>query len=397
MLTPSELHELLEELAHTRVLSVYLDTRVTDPAMRDAWRPTLQAGLRDARAGITDDVELEQFDRAAAQLADPFPAPGGLWGAPGWVAFVTAEGRRYVAELPVRPATLVAWRDGPVVAPYLRALKQHRPVLVALVDSRSARLYRYAQRTLEPVEELSAPHEEPSGAERLTGPVTSATSSPAARGAVGTDVAQRRRRAAFERLAASLGARLAQLAGRTGWVLIGGTPEWARLAGTALPRHLDGRVLVSATLDHDAPADEIARAAKRAATELRGEQGRVIVDQLLDRAGGRGRAAVGVPAVQRALRAHAVDLLLLSPEYIRAHERDAEDFVRAALAGGGDVEVASGSAAEELDRATGGIAARLRFAIEGPQGPRERTAREGQLGQGDQPTAAYRLHALNPN
>ena len=66
MLTPSELHELLEELAHTRVLSVYLDTRVTDPAMRDAWRPTLQAGLRDARARITDDRELEQIDRAAA-------------------------------------------------------------------------------------------------------------------------------------------------------------------------------------------------------------------------------------------------------------------------------------------------------------------------------------------
>ncbi|HEU4631107.1 MAG TPA: hypothetical protein VFS08_15250 [Gemmatimonadaceae bacterium] len=375
MLTPRELHRLLDELAHRRVLSVYLDTRVTDPAMRDAWRPTLQAGLREARARITDAAERAHFDRAAASLHDPFPAPGGLWGAPGWVAFVTAEGRRYVAELPVRPTTLVAWRDGPVIAPYLRALKQHRPVIVGLVDSRSARLHRYAQGELELVEELSVPREEPAGVERLTGPAASAISAPVARGAVGTDVAQRRRRAAFERLAASLATRIGQLAGTAGWVLIGGTPEWARLAGAALPRHLDGRALVSATLDHDAPADEIARAAKRAATQLRGEHGRRLLGQLLDRAGGHGRAAVGVPAVQRALRTHAVDLLLLSPGFIHAHERDAEDLVRAALAGGADVEVPSGHAAEQLDRVTDGIAARLRFAIEEPGLPREHAPR----------------------
>ena len=96
MLTPPELYQLLRELADTRVLSVYLDTRATDPAMRNAWRPTLLAGLRAARARIADDGERDTFDRAAALLDDPFPAPGGLWGAPGWVAFVTAEGRRYV-------------------------------------------------------------------------------------------------------------------------------------------------------------------------------------------------------------------------------------------------------------------------------------------------------------
>ena len=39
MLTPNELGEMWRDLAHTQVLSVYLDTRVTDPAMRDAWRP----------------------------------------------------------------------------------------------------------------------------------------------------------------------------------------------------------------------------------------------------------------------------------------------------------------------------------------------------------------------
>jgi hypothetical protein len=63
-------------------------------------------------------------------------------------------------------------------------------------------------------------------------------------------------------------------------------------------------------------------------------------------------------------------VLLLSPEFVRTHEETAEALVRAALATGADVEVPSGSAAERLDRAAAGIAARLRFAVEAPEGSR---------------------------
>lgn len=366
MLAAADLQQLVEELTATRVLSVYLDTRVTDPAMRNAWRAELTAGLRTARARISDDAEREEFDRAAALLEEPFPEPAGMWGAPGWVAFVTATGLRYAADLPVQPPALVAWRDGPVVSPYLRALKQHRPVIVALVESRAAQLYRYAWGKLETLEALSAPTDSPATAERITAPPTRATTTPAARGAVGTDEVQRKRHSAFQRLAASLAERLDQLAGDSGWLLVGGTPEWAHQAATALPRHLGDRTLVSATLRHDAPSDDIRRAAKRAATELRGAEGHLLIDQLVERAGGGGRAAAGVPAVQRALRVKAVDVLVLSPDFLRANEHEAEDLVRAALATGADVEVPSGTAVARLDEAAGGIAARLRFAIDEP-------------------------------
>lgn len=369
MLTATELHRLGEELADTRVLSVYLDSRVTDPAMRNAWRARLLNGLRETRAGIADDGERKEFDRAAALLEESSAAPGGVWGAPGWVAFVTAEGRLHVDDLPVQPSPLFSWGKGPVISPYLRALKQHRPVIIALVESDSARLYRYAWRQVETLDELATPPEEPSGAERITAPATRAASIPAARGAVDTEEAQRRRHAAFQRLATSLGERIDQLAGDNGWVLIGGTPEWARLAGAALPRNLAGRTLISAGLDHDAHTDAIAQAAESAGTELRDAEGRLLVDQLLEDAGGHGRAVAGVPAVQRALRAHAVDLLLLSPEFIRVHQEEAEQKVRAALATGADVEIPSGSAIERLDQAAEGIAARLRFAIDDPIGP----------------------------
>ena len=273
MLTPMKLDDLRRELADTRVLSVYLDTHVTDPAMRHAWRPALITALRAARARITDGAERVRFDRAAALLRDFSPPPGGVWGAPGWVIFASADEVHHVADLPVRPTPLAAWRDGPVVAPYLRALKQHRPVIVALVDSRSARLHRYALGRLESLEVLSVPSTELAGA-GYSGATARAASYPAPRGAVGTETAHRRRLAEFERLAASLGERLGQLAGDEGWVLIGGTTAWAHQAGAALPRRLEGRALVSTTLDHDAADVVIARAARRAASELRAAHGR---------------------------------------------------------------------------------------------------------------------------
>jgi hypothetical protein len=362
MLSPSKLNELAHELAGTRVLSVYLETKVTDPAMRNAWRPALAAAVRGARASVMDDRDLAEFERATAHLEDPQHLPGGAWAAPGWVAFVTAEGARYVADLPVTPPTLAAWRDGPIVAPYMRALKQHRPVIVAVVESGAARIYRYAWRKLEPLGEMRTSEED--GRSGKSPHVPRGSAYPAARGAVGTESADRRRRDAFHKMATALGQRLAHLAGDDGWVLIGGTPEWSKHASDALPRPLEGRVLVSSTLDHDASEDAIAREARHAATELRVAHGQHLVERLLDRAGGHGKAAAGFPAVQRALNARAVDLLLVTPGLVNRRQEEAEDLVRAALAQGADVEVLPERAAEKLDEIAEGVGARLRFPID---------------------------------
>jgi hypothetical protein len=365
MLSPSKLQELVRELAGRKVLSVYLETKVTDPAMRNAWRPALAAAVRSARSSVTDDGDLAEFDRAVAHLAEAQPAPGGVFAAPGWVAFVTADGPRYVADLPVTPPTLAAWREGPTVAPYMRALKQHRPVIVAVVESNSARLYRYAWRRLESLGEMHTTEEEERGRGASSG--AKGTAHPSARGAVATEAVQRRRRDAFHRLATTLATRLVHLAGDDGWVAIGGTPEWAKHAADALPRQLDGRVHVSPTLDHGAQDDVIAAEARHAATVLRAAHGRALADQLLERAGGHGRAAAGVAAVQRALRARAVDLLIVTPDLINRHPDDAEGLVRAALAQGADVEVLSVDAAAHLDGDAEGIGARLRFSLDGTE------------------------------
>ncbi|HEY0972839.1 MAG TPA: hypothetical protein VGE02_17855 [Gemmatimonadales bacterium] len=376
MLTPLELQELRRDLADTRVLSVYLDTRITDPAMRDTWRASLQNSIRSARANVADEKDRALFDRAAEHLRDPEHPPGGAWGAPGWVAFATPDGVRYASDLPVRPVTVADWRDGPVIAPYLRVMKQHRPVIVALVESRSARLYRYALGRLEQVDELSAPAEDVAGSERITGSLPRGGPLPAARGAVATDAVQRHRQAAFQRLASSLSERIAQLARDDGWILIGGSSEWARQAGEALPRRFEKRVLVSTALPHDASGNDIKDAAKEAATELRGAHGRVLVKGLIELSGAHARGATGIEAVRRALDARAVDQLLVSPDFIGAHEAEAEELVRAAMGQGADVEIPSGDAAAELDRAASGVAARLRFAIEGRSGGEQEAVAE---------------------
>ena len=351
MLTTHELHELANELAETKVLTVYHDAQVKDPAMRHAWRPALTATLRMVRDELTTDAARAEFDQAASYLDQPSPSLGGTWGAPGWVAFLTTDGLRYSADLPVHPSTLAVWRDGPVIAPYLRALKQQRAVVVALVDSRSARLFRYEIGKLTELTSVLMTTPDESNAD-----------------ASDADHAQRRRLASFHRLATVLTARLLEAAGDDGWVLIGGTMRWAQLAGDALPAPLAARAMVSRTLDHDASLSAVEAAAKRAATSLRARYGRDLVHRLIEQAGAGGRSAVGIPAVQRALRASAVDLLVVSPTFVRAgrYVGMGEEAVRAAIAQGAEVEVLSGEAAEQLDELTEGIAARLRFAIEEP-------------------------------
>lgn len=364
MLTPTQLNELVRELGNTRVLTVYHGARVTDPAMRHSWRAALGAALQPVRNGITDEAERAEFDRAAAYLDDPWPPIEGVWGMKGWAAFLTPEGARYAGSLPVQPPTLAAWRYAPVITPYLRAFKQHRPVIIALVDSRSARIYRYALGELQELPEmaLSVPDVEPGAPDRPQpkgGP-----SHPGARGSLDTESLQRRKEKSFQRLATALASRLVELAGDDGWILIGGTPEWARHAGDAIPASHSPRVLVSTALDHNAHGKELGEAAKHAASELRSQQGHDLVDRILERSGDGGRGASGVPRVQRALQAGAVDLLVLSPHFLNRTDIDVEELVRAALARGADIEVLSGSAATDLDERSDGVAARLRFPID---------------------------------
>ena len=362
MLTMTEVRTLVRELSSKKVLSVYLDTHVTDPAMRDAWRHSLTAALRRVAATLHGD-DLAEFTRATMRLESTVLPESGAWGAAGWMALATADGVQFADELPMRTPTMAVWRDGPVIAPYLRVMKQHHPVIVALVDSHSARLFRYVWGKLDAVAHVIVPIEATFAAARsrreLRGRAVAAP-----RSATGTEHAARRRRTAFDHLCALVGERLAELSAGGSWILIGGTPVWSRLAGESLPANLAKRTYVSTSLALDASLDQIATAAKHAGSALRSTRGSMMLETMLERAGAEGRAVRGVPATQRALRTGAVDLLMLSPAFLFTDADEAESSVHAALKQGSRVEVLSGEAAELLDREAGGIAGQLRYAPE---------------------------------
>jgi hypothetical protein len=142
MLTMTEVRTLVRELSTKNVLSVYLDTHATEPAMRDAWRPALGAALREAGSVLSGD-EVAEFQRAVACLEDAALPGNDSWGAPGWMVLATASGVHFAAQLPVRTPTMAVWRAGPVIAPYLRA--RQCAVVAAIVPS-TRREHESAQR-----------------------------------------------------------------------------------------------------------------------------------------------------------------------------------------------------------------------------------------------------------
>ena len=144
MLSQQQLRALLQELADERVLSVYIDGASGDPGNREGWRPVLAGALRDLRASVADVSPAERADveRCVALLGERLESLREVPPVPGWVAFITAEGVRHAAWLPAQTPTRVTWSLGPRIAPYVRALREHRPVIVAILSTRQGRLYR---------------------------------------------------------------------------------------------------------------------------------------------------------------------------------------------------------------------------------------------------------------
>lgn len=362
VITSAALTELLRRLQDTNVLTVYVAARTADPAMRNAWRSKLESELRAIRSRLASaaDGELAEFEAATAILHEQLPGMENGASHGCWVGFLSAKGVEKVAEVPLPVSTRAFWRKGPAVAPVMRTLKRLRPIAVAMVDSRSARFYRSTLGDLHALPEMALQAEEPAALAGGGSGTGSAIHAP--RSAVGTEQAQELRRAAFRRMSSTLATRLMEIAGKKGWMMIGGSSEWARLAGEALPQSVCDRVEVVTTLNHDASDSEILAVVERVATELRARGDVERVRTLVEDAGALGRASAGVPATQTALHAMAVEQLVLSPRFVDAQPGLAEDMVRAALLQGAEVAIASGQAVDSLERpGTDGVVARLHY------------------------------------
>ena len=360
MLNSSQLVSLERSLRGKRVLSVYLDGTAKDPAKQRMWRVQLDRSLNDLRtwreaSSHSERGELENSLRALEQELAPMT---GNVGAPGWAAFITADRVHEASPLPVAMPTQAVWSTGACVAPYMRALKELRPVALVLADSTQAAVYRYHFGKLEHIETVHAHHVVMAPSHMGDTPRSGFHSG--TRGATGHDEAQRSLLEGTHRMLAEAAERVMRIAGPEGWMVTGGIAQMSRQLAGKLAAGAPDRVLNAESLDIHASEADLVDAAHEAASTLRNAMDAARIAEIVDRGEATGLGAVGPAATRQTLDQARVRDLYITHRYLEDHAVEAEAAVRSALDQAAAVEEVSGVAAEQLD-AHGGMAARLRW------------------------------------
>lgn len=352
--------QLNRELAGTKVLSVYLNAEETDPAERRAWRIRLNGllkGLADGLVGAPEE-ERRAARAAAALLGQELARYDGLLPGRGWVGFATPERLWHAEPTPVPMLDQVRWEDGAHVAPYLRALKQSRPVTAVVADRRHARIFRYLHGELREEGVLwsdAAPADGPAA-----GGSKRASTHSGARGETRGDAARRSEEVATQRLFREVSDAVSASVRDGHLLVVAGNPENVAALLRAVPERARERTIDLPGVPTDATHAELKEAIEAAASALSIRLQRGLVGEVLEATRSAGRACVGREHTERALQAGAVDTLVLSRTFARAEPDAAERLVDRALEQGAAVEEISEVAAGELDR-EGGVGARLRF------------------------------------
>jgi hypothetical protein len=361
MMTYRELADLAERLQEQSVLSVYINGAEPDPARRRRWRIDLRHAFDDIERWLegATHAEREAFATCRAAALERLDGFRGTVQSPGWAGFFTIDREQRTDSLPVEMPTMAIWSTGPCLTPYLRALKEARAVIVAIVDRRKARLFSYAlgkadfvttiraQARVEPPSHMGQP--ERAGFHHGT------------RGPTGTDEAQRELRKGTADMLAELTGRIVDLATGEAWILFGGIPSVVAAAMEEVPEEMRGRAMVADSLEVHATTAQVAASAREGASALRDAQDLLRVNASLTGADSGGRGTRGPVDTARALEEGRVRELFFTRRYLDAHAADLEAMVRRAVRTRAVVEQVSGKAAERLD-AAGGLSATLRYA-----------------------------------
>jgi hypothetical protein len=374
MLTQSQLSALHRAHRNERMLSVYVDGSIPDPAAQRTWRLHLDRAIKDLKTWLDDSArtEREDLDQCTELLEAELAKFDPTVGSPGWVAFITKNGVVHAQPVPVPVTTLAVWSNGACLAPYLRTLPEATPVIIAIVDARNAELYRYQFGWIDRVEKLRAPHLGEVGSHMGNAPVQGFHTG--TRGLTGRDAAQAAALDDRDHMLADAGHRAVELAGPHGWILVGGIPRVAARFEENVAAAAAGRVLRIDHLDVHSSEAMIADAARAGSATMRDALDVQSVTSIIDRAGAGGLGALGAPDLQKALTTESVHELFVTRKYLDDHAADAEEAVRAAFDQGATVVEVSGRAAELLD-AKGGIGAELRFQAKPAEEPRPQQAR----------------------
>ncbi|HSJ63008.1 MAG TPA: hypothetical protein VK922_03770 [Gemmatimonadaceae bacterium] len=368
MLTSTRLHDLSRELESILALTVYGSSRYEDPATRREWRLALDLELQRIAQALegAPHREREDFARAAGHLEDLLAGHRFPTAARGWLAVATAErielAEPFAVDIPVE----ARWGRGMLVAPSVRVLGKRGAAIVAVVDGRSGRLYRYEDDIVRELESFTAL--------AVSRPAYHMSAPPrrgfhrGTRGTTGRDAAERDRRAARARMIRQIVGRLTTIAVAGERLLLGGMSQMAIAIRDALPADLAARAAVI-ELDVHASEADLRRSAGRALAEVLRSDLAAWVDSLVATWTDAGRAAVGIPASLQRLAERSVARLVVTEHLLREHPEDAERAVWLALEQGADLDYATDAAAARLDRVGEGIGVALRFVAMAPPSP----------------------------
>jgi hypothetical protein len=365
MLTRDQLAELYRGLQQERVLTVYVDGVGKDPARRRVWRRRLDQEFEreEHRLDFADSKDKEAFGAARERVLKELDGFESFLPRKGFVAFATPDGLHHFENLPVQVPTMVRWETGPRVAPYIRGLKQLRPMVTALVDGRRGRVFLYKEGEVTEVMDLRA--------DTFLGDLSESASSGRAskhsgsRGETATDAAQKYLEVGAERMLREVKELVCELAGAEGFVLLGGDQEALARLRPLIPGSMDHRVLENASLWLEMSLAEVKAATAEGASELSKRRQDALLDQVLELAYARGNGCLGGENTVMALETGSVDILLLSRSFVTGSPDLADQCVGHAFRQNAEVRVLSGDPGGRLDEAGGGIGARLRYRPEG--------------------------------
>lgn len=360
MVALSQLGKWLEETHDKKVLSVYLDPRAPNPADRFGWSSKLQRGLTEMELELKGrGLDSEEGElRAAGVMLRKALADLDISSAPGFVAFVRPGEVLHAEHTTGSTSDLVFWEDGIHVAPLLAASTSDEPIVITVVSSREASIYRSQRGVLRRDDSVHLGHHE--GQFYHMGSVPAQGFHMGTRGETGTDAAQRAQHSALLHMVRRLADQLDILSRPNSPIVIGGTPEAAREAFDALSPGAMLRAKVAPDLNVSADESTIARVAAHVAAELRAEAQQSLIAEMTDVASAHGKAALGLDAIRGALGASAVHQVCISPTFIAMHAHEAEALVRAAIAERAKIIVVEGAAIDALN-SVGGLVAQLRF------------------------------------
>jgi hypothetical protein len=366
MLTRDQLAELYRGLQDEKVLTVYVDGVGKDPARRRVWRRRVTQELEreEYRLQKSNPAELSDFKAAEEHILKALDAYQANLPMKGWVGCATSGDLRHAEHLPVQVPNLVRWENGPRVAPYIRGLKQLRPMAIALVDSRRSRIFLYKEGQVEESEDVVADTFlgdllDPAAPQR-TGRFSGS------RGETATDAAQRYLEEGTARMLRRVKDLCTDLSKPDGFILIGGDQEALSGLRHLFPKGMDCRVLENPSLFVEMSLAEVKAAAAEGASTLSKLRQNTLLDQITEQTYSGGNGSLGAEETVRALREGRVDILALSRGFVEANPDVADQFVTTAFQQGADVRVFSGEPASRLDAEGGGVGARLRyrFAVE---------------------------------